>query len=402
LRFDDADLVAFARHLEGCALLYDGRLDEGLPLIEAAMFAVLTDELKPVITGIIYCNAIASCQRVHAYDRTREWTAGLDAWCEARPQLALFKGQCLVHRAEIRQLRGEWDGALTEAESAAERCTGPIDVEIAGRAHYLQGEIHRLRGDAAAADACYRNASRCGIEPQPGAALLRLAQGDRQSAASTLRRVMAAATDRLERVRLLPAHAELMLAVGDFEEARAACRELDLAAASYNTDALAAIAWGAYASLQVAEGNARMALDPARRAFEVWQGLGAVHEAARMRLLLARACIALGDFDGARLELDSARAALLAVGARPGVAETDALLAHLNGDAKAPGRSHPLTERELQVLRLVASGKTNKAIARELMLSGKTIDRHLSNIFAKLDLSSRAAATAYVYEHRLL
>jgi DNA-binding CsgD family transcriptional regulator len=401
-RFGEVDLVAFARHLQGRALLGQGRLDDGLALMDEAMVAATSGELSPLVTGIIYCNAISSCQRVYAFDRTREWTAALHRWCNAQPQLVMFRGHCLVDRAEIMQMGGSWPEALDEARRAVECCVGPFDRETAGRAHYQQAEIHRMRGEVAEAETAYRSASRFGVEPQPGLALLRLAQGDRETAASTIRRLVSATGDRLQRTRFLPAHVEIMLAVGDLEEARAASRELDETASAFNIEVLAAITAQAYGAVRLAEGNARAVLDPVRRAFEVWQQVGAPYLAARLRVLLARACVALGDMEGARLELEGAREVFAGLGARADLAEVDAIGASLERNRKGAADRHGLTARELQVLRLIARGKTNKSIAGELSLSGKTVDRHVSNIFTKLDVPSRAAATAFAYEHQLI
>jgi DNA-binding CsgD family transcriptional regulator len=403
-RFGEADLVAFARGLQGRALLREGRLDRGLALMDEAMVAATSGELSPLVTGIIYCSAIASCHRVYALDRVREWTAALSNWCEAHPQLGMFTGHCLVHRAEIMQMSGSWPEAVEEARRAVERCVRDIEQEAAGRAHYQEAEIQRLRGEFAAAEAAYRSASRSGMEPQPGLALLRLAEGDRDAAASAIRRVVGSTSDGLQRTRFLPAHVEIMLAVGDLEEARAASLELDETASSFNTEVLTAIAAHARAAVQLAEGNPAAVLDPVRRAFGVWQQIGAPYLAARLRVLLARACVALGDVEAARLELEGARGVFERLGARPDLEAVDAIGASLDADRKGkiPAGGHGLTERELQVLRLIASGKTNKAIARELSLSEKTVDRHVSNIFTKVNVSSRAAATAFAYEHELI
>ena len=303
-RFGEPDLVAFARNLQGRALLGRGRLDEGLALMDEAMVAATSGELSPLVTGIIYCNAISSCQRVYAFDRTREWTAALHRWCNAQPQLVMFRGHCLVDRAEIMQLGGSWSEALEEARRAVECCVGPFDRETAGRAHYQQAEIHRMRGETAEAETAYLSASRFGVEPQPGLALLRLAQGDREAAASTVRRLVTATGDRLQRTRFLPAHVDIMLAVGDLEEAREASRELDQTASAFNIEVLTAITSQAHGAVRLAEGDARAVPDPVRRAFGIWQQLGAPYLAARLRVLLARACVALDDVEGARLELE--------------------------------------------------------------------------------------------------
>jgi DNA-binding NarL/FixJ family response regulator len=403
-RFDEADLIAFARNLQGRALLAEGQLQRGLALLDEAMVAATSGELSPIVTGIIYCSAIASCHRVYALDRVREWTAALSTWCDAHPQLGMFTGHCLVHRAEIMQMSGSWPEAVEEARRAVGRCVHAMEKEAGGRAHYQEAEIHRLRGEFAAAEAAYHSASRSGVEPQPGLALLRLAEGEREAAASAIRRVIGATPDRLQRTRFLPAHVEIMLAAGDLEEARTASLELDETASSFNTEVLAAIAAHARGAVLLAEGNPAAVLDPVRRAFGIWQQIGAPYLAARLRMLLARACVALSDAEGARLELDGAREVFEQLGARPDLAAVDAIGAGLAGEGKekVPSNRHGLTERELEVLRLVASGKTNKAIARELSLSEKTIDRHVSNIFNKVDVSSRAAATAFAYKHALL
>jgi DNA-binding CsgD family transcriptional regulator len=403
-RFGDIDLVAIARNLQGRALLSEGKVAQGLPLMDEAMVAATSGELTPVVTGIIYCTAISSCQRVYALDRAREWTSALASWCDAHPQLVAFTANCLVHRAEILQISGAWPEAVEEARRAAERCVRDVEREARGHAHYELAEVHRLRGEYAQAESAYRDASREGVEPQPGLALLRLAQGDRDAAAGAIRRVVDATSGPFPRTRFLPAHVEIMLVVGDLDAARAASRELDETAAAFDVDVLAAIAAHARGAVQLAEGDARAVLDPARRAFAIWQRIGAPYLAARLRVLVARACIALADGEGARLELEGAREVYERLGALPDLATVDALFAKLaaeSGEGK-PSPNHGLTGRELQVLRLVASGRTNKAIARELALSEKTIDRHLSNIFAKLEVPTRAAATAFAYEHGLV
>ncbi len=402
-RFAEPDLISFARNLQGRALLSEGRIDEGLALLDEAMVGATSGELSPVVTGIIYCSAIASCHRVFELERVREWTAALSTWCETQPQLGMFTGHCLVHRAEVMEMSGAWPEAVEEARRAVTRCVRNIERDAAGRAHYQEAEIHRLRGEFEAAEAAYREASRAGFEPQPGLALLRLAEGDGDAAAAASRRMVGATAEALARLRYLPAHVEIMLAVGDLDEARAGSRELEESAANLSTDAVTAIAAHAVGSVRLAEGNPSAVLEPARHAFAIWQQMGAPYLAARLRVLLARACSGLGDTEGARLELTGASEVFERLGARPDLAAVQAIEAGLrSGGTTASAAHHGLTERELQVLRLVATGKTNKAVARELSLSEKTIDRHVSNIFAKLGVSARAAATAFAYEHKLI
>jgi DNA-binding CsgD family transcriptional regulator len=399
----EPDLHAFAANLQGRALLRLGRVDEGLALMDEAMVAVTSGELAPVVTGLVYCSAIAAVQRIYAYDRAREWTLGLERWCRQRPQLMLFRGHCLVHRAQVMQLEGDWPSALQEAKRAVEYCVGDFDGEARGLAHYEQGEIHRMRGEDELAEAAFREASRCGMDPLPGLALLRFAQGDAAAAAAATRRVMDTTTDSLTRARCLPAHVAVMLCLGDVESARAASAEIDQLAAFYRTPALGALAAQAAAAVHLAQGQPQQVPGQARIAFEVWRRLHAPFMGAGARLLLAQAYLALGDVEGAGLELDAAAETFRLLGAGPSLAELDRLKhppssAQIGTAAPATG----LTSRELQVLRLVASGQSNKEIARQLVLSAKTVDRHLSNIFTKLAVSSRAAATAFAYEHRLL
>jgi DNA-binding CsgD family transcriptional regulator len=395
-RFAEADLMAFARNIHGRVLLSGGQIDRGLVLLDEAMVAATAGELSPLVTGIVYCSAIASCHRVFALDRVREWTAALSTWVAAHPQLGLFNGHCLVHRAEVMEMNGSWPEAVDEARRAVVRCVRNIERDAAGRAHYQQAEIHRLRGAFALAEAAYLEASRSGFEPQPGLALLRLAQGDIAAAASASHRIVKATRDRIPRLRFLPAHVEIMLAAGDLDAAQAASQELHEVAASLGTDILAAIAAHARGSVELARGHAQAVLEPARFAFGIWQKIGAPYLAARLRVLLARACMALGDAEGADLELRCAREVFAKLGALPDLAALDA--------ASKPGMSSDsgLTARELQVLRLLATGKTNKAMARELVLSEKTVDRHVSNIFGKVGVATRAAATAFAYEHKLI
>ena len=378
-RFGEADLVACARHIQGRALMLKQQVDEGLALLDEAMIVVSAEELSPIMTGLIYCSVIDACQQVYAMGRAWEWTAALAQWCEAQPQMVAFTGTCLVHRAEIMQLHGDWGDAIEEARRACERYAQGSEQQPPAAAFYQQAEVHR------------------GYDPHPGLALLRLTKGRADAAASAIRRALSATTDPLQRTRLLPAYVEIMVSAGDFEDARSACRELASIARSFETGALGAMAAHARGAVELAEGDAQAALGSLRHAFEAWQQVGAPYEATRVRVLVALACREFGDDEGARLELEAARAVFERLGAAPDLARIDSL-----AKGTSPGHPHGLTPRELQVLLLVAAGKTNKAIAAELFLSEKTVDRHVSNIFNKLDVPSRAAATAYAYKHKLI
>jgi DNA-binding NarL/FixJ family response regulator len=395
-RFREPDLVACARHVQGRALIMRRHVEQGLALLDEAMVAVTAGELSPMMTGLIYCSVIDACRQMYALDRAREWTAALAQWCSEQPQLIAFTGVCRVHRAEIMQLQGAWHEAIDEARRACERCRG-INQRAAAAAFYLEAEVHRLCGDFAAADEGYGKASQSGLEPQPGLALLRLAQGRVDAADAAIRRVVSTTRESLQRTRLLPAYIEIMLARGEIREAAGACRELEEIAERFDTVVLRAMAAQARGAVELAEGNAQAALGSLRRVGQVWQQIEAPYLAARVRVLVGLACRALGDEDGATLEMEAARAIFRRLGAAPDLARIE-----LPAETVADRHSRKLTPRELQVLRLVSAGKTNKVIAAELSLSEKTVDRHLSNILTKLDVPSRAAATAYAYRHKLV
>jgi DNA-binding CsgD family transcriptional regulator len=394
-RFDDKDLLALAVHEQGHALVRLGRVEEGLRLMDETMVSVLAGELSPRATGIVYCNTIAFCQSVFEVRRAREWTEHLTRWCEEQPEMVAHTGVCLVHRAEIMELQGAWPDALEEARRAAERFEARVaEQRTRGKALSLEGDLQRVQGRLDEAEAAYRAASRCGYEPQPGLALLRLAQGDATGAGSAIRRALDETSRPFHRVPLLAASVDIALRAGDQGAAEEASRELGEIAAAHPSEAIAAMAARAQGELALARGDARGALPPLRDAARAWQALDAPYETARTRALVGEACRVLGDEDAAALEFDAARAAFRRLGAALELVELDR--------PRRVADNHGLTARELEVLRRVAAGATNKAIAAELVLSERTVDRHVSNIFAKLRVTSRAAATAYAYEHRLV
>jgi DNA-binding CsgD family transcriptional regulator len=393
----DADLVALALHVQGRALVRLGRVSEAMAAFDEAMVAVVASELSPVVVGTVYCSMLEACQEILEWRRAREWTEALTAWCGKQPDMVTFSGRCLVHRAEILHLHGAWPESVEEARRAGERLAHGADSWATGGAFYRQAEVYRVLGDFTAAEDAYQQASRWGLEPQPGLALLRLAEGRTDAAQAASRRVVAEATDRLGRAKLVPAHVEIMLAVGDLQAARDAAGELTEIAESYDTLALRAVADHARGAVLLAEGDARAAVVALRGAWQAWRELEVPYEAARVRVLVGLGCRALGDEEAAAMELEAARTVFAQLGAAPDLARLEAL-AH----PEAAWKAHRLTERELQVLRLVATGATNHAIAGQLFVAEKTVDRHVSNIFTKLGVASRAAATAYAYQHRLL
>jgi ATP/maltotriose-dependent transcriptional regulator MalT len=394
-RFGDKDLFALAVHAQGDILVRGGKVREGLGLLDEAMVAVTEDGLSPIVTGIVYCSVILACEHVYELRRAKEWTAALERWCDQQPDLVAFSGRCLVHRAQILQLQGAWPDALAETERADERFAQSMNQAAAARSAYLRGEVHRLRGEFAEAEEAYRRTSRLGAEPQPGLALLRLARGSRDAAAAAIRRVVGETTDPMRRAGLLPAYAEIVLAAGELDEARSACRELEQICEQCESDMLRAMLAGARGAVELAAGETAGALVSLRQASQAWQELEAPYEAARTRVLVGVACRELGDEEAFALELEAARSAFEELGAAPDVLAVDEL------QGKAAG-AHGLTARELEVLRLVATGKSNREIASALVISEHTVARHVQNIFRKLGVASRTAAGAFAFEHDLL
>ena len=392
--FEDADLLWLARGEQGRALVNLGRIADGLRLVDE-MFLVATEgRLSPVVTGILYCNTIAYCVDGYAFGHAREWTEALTRWCEGQPQMEEHFGFCLVHRAELHQMLGSWATAREEAERAATHTAGQLNQLVRGKAAYVQGEMHRLAGDFTAAERSFREANTLGYEPQPGLALLRLAQGNSEAAAAAIRRAIGESTQTLHRVRLLPAYVEIALSIGELDRARVAVDELEGIAPTFG-GAVAAMTACARGALLLALEEPEEALPVLRPGMAAWQRLGVAYEAARARVLIGLACLAVGDHDTAELELETARAAFVEIGAQPDQGRVAALLGRAGAD-------DGLTAREIEVLRWVASGRSNGEIAVGLVISEHTVARHLQNIFTKLGVSTRTAAAAYAFEHRLV
>jgi DNA-binding NarL/FixJ family response regulator len=353
-------------------------------------------ELSPIVVGDVYCSVIAGCLEAFDLRRAREWTTQMNRWCESQADLVAYSGQCLVRRAQILELHGAWSEAGHAAQQACERCLQGPDQAASGAAWYQRGELHRLRGEFAEAEEAYRQASRRGRVPHPGFALLRLAQGQAAAAATAIRQAVDEAREGPTRARLLPAHVEIMLAVGDLTAARIASDELAALSSEQDAPLLRAAADEARGAVLLSEGDPQAALLALRQAWVSWQEIEAPYPAARVRVLISGAHRRLGDRDAAEMELDAARWVFLELGATVDLDRVEAL------SRGAAGEAGGLSRRERQVLRLIATGKTNRAIAEELFISERTVERHVSNIFVKLDLPSRAAATAYAYQHQLV
>jgi ATP/maltotriose-dependent transcriptional regulator MalT len=396
-RFGDTDLIAFGRQGQGRAMIKMGRIAEGIALLDEVMVAVTAGELMPMSVGDIYCSVLDACTEIYDLRRAHEWTAALARWCDAQSDSIPYRGTCLIRRAEILQLHGSWADAMGEAERACEQLLLPPPRPAAGLAYYQCGELHRLRGEFDKAEAAFRQASELGRKPQPGLALLRLAQGDVDAALASIRRCVDESRDPGTRSRVLGACVEILLAANDASSARSAADELARIADGFDAPFLRAAAAHARGAVSLSEGDAESALSFLHDALAVWRDLEAPYEEARTRVLIAEASRAIGDEDTAELEFDAARSLFQRLGAVGDIARVDG--ASRAGETAAPGR---LTAREIEVLGLVATGKTNRAIADALGLSEKTVARHIANIFTKLGLSSRAAATAYAYQHKLV
>ncbi|MGW6393995.1 LuxR C-terminal-related transcriptional regulator [Streptomyces sp. NPDC055103] len=418
LRSGSPDLVALGRQAESAVLLANGRRTEALALLDDAMCAVTAGELSSVFTGWLYCLALTQCMEAADFGRAVEWTNAAMEWCAppwtGRPAEAdgtetmaapsgsgenPFRGVCRAHRVEVLDLLGTWALAEEEARQACREV--PVDcLEAAAAAFYAAGDVQRRQGRLDEAATSYAHAHELGRIPQPGLALLRLAQGRADAAVAGVDLALACQGDPrhdlLGRARLLAARTEVALAVRDVPGASRAAAELDALAG--DVPLLRATADTARGAVALAEARSGPALRLLRRALAGWLELRVPYEAAQVRMLLAAADRAVGDEEAARLELAAARAVFERLGAEPDARRAAALLSG-GKRRRLPGG---LTAREAEVLRLVAGGGTNKDIAQALVISEHTVSRHLNNIFAKLGVSSRSAATAYAYAHDLV
>ena len=394
--FSDPDLVTLAEHGQGQALIALGESTTGMALLDRAMVAVVADEASPIVAGTVYCGIVEACMAAFDFGRAEEWTTALERWCEKQPDLVPYRGRCLVYRAELLQLRGRWPDALAAAAEARARLSDPPSQQAAGQASYRLGDLHRLQGDLDRATQAYLDAARRGESSQPGLSLLRLAQGRPDDAAAAIRREAAETSERASRAAILPACVEILLSIGDAPAARAAADELSGMASDLDAPYIRAVAGQARAAVLLAEGDPLAALEQARATGSIWRELQMPYETARASVLIAIAYRDLGDDGSGNLELDAARQMFEQLGAFPDVARVDLLR------TPAPPSADGLSPRELDVLRLVATGRSNREIAKELVISEHTVRRHLQNMFAKLGVPSRAAATAYAFEHDLL
>ena len=396
-RFADRDLASVACHGRGRALIRLGRIAEGVALLDEAMASVIAGEVTPLVAGDVYCSVLEGCQETFDLRRAYEWTMSLAQWCASQPDLVRYRGECLLYRAEVMQLRGNWDQVAQDAHDACGLLTSGQGRPMAGAAFYRLGEIHRLRGEFTKAEDAYTRAHERGRKPQPGLSLLRLAQGQIDAAAASIKGVLLDTQAQISRARVLPVAVEILLAADDLAAARAASAELSEIALAFDAPLLAAAAAHAAGAVLLAEGDIEAASTSLRQACETWRELEMPYEEAQTCVLVAAVCEKRGDREGRRLELETARRMFTQLRAEPCLAR----IAEQSERASHP-RVGSLSEREVQVLRLVAAGKTNRAIADELFISEKTVARHVSNIFDKLGVSNRAGATAWAFQHNLV
>jgi len=396
-RFGDRDLASLALQGQGRVLVRRGEIAGGVALLDEAMVAVMAGEVSPIVAGGIYCSVIDACGEIFDLRRAQEWTSALEQWCSSQPDMVPYRGHCLIRRAEIMQLRGAWPDALLEARCACERLSQPVPKPAVGAAFYRKAEMHRLLGEEEEAEEAYRAAAQWERVPRPGVALLRLARGEVNGAQSEIRHVVDVVIEPGKRAEALAAQAEIAMAAHDLATARRAAGELSKIATKIGAEFLLAVAACTHGAVLLAEGDAPTAVASLRQALATFRHLEAPYEAARVQVCLSRAYRALGNDESASHELQAAREAFCKLGAATDLAHIEELV-----DLSATSPAGPLTQREIDVVKLVASGITNREIAEKLKISQKTVARHLNNIFNKLDLSSRAAATAYAYQHGLL
>ncbi len=391
-RLRSPDLEAEALQTKGRVLIDQGEVAEGMGHLDEAMLFAIEGRLGPYSTGKVYCSLISACEELGDLDRAAEWTAATLEWAEQHP-FAIFPGICRVHRAVVLKRRGSLAEAEREALRAGEELIGS-HVANSGAAYAEVGDIRRRLGDLDRAEEAFVQARELCGRPCGELALLRLAQGRTDAAMAILTSCLRETSQPLARARLLPIHVHVAVASGDLDGAAEALSELEEIAAVYDTPMLHASAFAARGRLALAGQDittARSALEQAR---ERWQALDVPYEIATTLTLLGQTLRVDGDQAGATASFEAAVELFDQIGAH-----LDARLVFDDATLSLPAG---LTEREVEVLRLVARGLRNNEIAAELHLSAKTVSRHLSNIFTKIGVTSRASATAFAFEQELV
>lgn len=396
-KFHDADLIVLGRLGHGQAMIQQGNVARGIKLLDETMIIAATEEVFPLVNGIVYCAVIESCRKVWDLRRAREWTLELTRWCEAQPDIVPFRGECLVRRAEIIQLHGEWQKAFKETKDACDILSRRLGEPIAGEAYYRKAELQRLAGDFEAAEDSYRETSKWGRKPQPGFALLRLAQGQNDAAETSIRNTLKETKDIIKRIEILPAVVKIMIDVNKTEEAVEAVNELKEISGQFDAPYLQAIYAHSQGSVLLAEGDLQPALEHLQSAMRIWNSMQLPYESACTRELAGIIYRELNDRDNSDAELSAARWIFEQLQAKHDLERINRLFKR-----KRDHGTYGLSLRELQVLRLTADGKTNKSIAGELFISNRTVDRHVSNIFNKLGVSSRVEAITFAMKNNIL
>jgi ATP/maltotriose-dependent transcriptional regulator MalT len=394
-RGSDPALTALALMTEGTARLRAGDVADGMALLDEAMLPVQAGQVPPEVAGNLYCQMIAACWELSDLRRAREWTAATERWCERFDSSVMFSGICRMHRVQLWQVAGDWDTAAEEAEVVCRELIG-MNIAVVAEGHYLLGDLLRLRGSVDDAEVTYRRAHELGRDPQPGLALLRAQRGQVEVALTSLQTALAGHLEAdYARAPLLRALVEVAIDAGDVEAARGAAGELVALADRWPSDGLRAAAAHASGSVQLAGGDAAGAVARLRDAIRRWQGLDAQYDGTKARMLLAEACTFLGDHDAGRMELDTAASTLQRLGAVVDLRR----LERLRPGGELPGG---LTSREAEIVAHVADGSTNREVAEALVISDKTVARHLANIYLKLGVSTRTAAAAWARRNGVL
>ena len=396
-RFNDPDLQTLGRLGSGQSLLRLNKVTEGLAMLDEAMVSVESDDISPIIIGIVYCAVIEECQKIYDLRRAQEWTTALSKWCSSQPDMVPFRGQCLIRRSQIMQYHGEWPEALDEMQRACHLLTRPPGEPAAGEAYYQLAELYRLLGNYQQAEKCYLQANNYGKKPQPGLSLLRLAQKQPELAAISIQNALGEAKNPYSRLALLPAFIEIMITGETLTDVPTAVDELSELAANFHTPYIQAVTAYSRGAFSLSQDDAASAQQELCEAKKLFTELNIPYETARTRLLLGQAYQLAGDADAAYLEITAAQWIFKELNAIPDLNKTESLLKENKND-----NPHGLSKRELEVLRLVAAGDTNKSIASQLFISERTVERHLSNIFIKLDVNSRTAAGSFAHQHKLV
>ncbi len=396
-KFEDVDVMVLARLGLGQTLVRQGEVARGVKLLDETMVSLETEEVYPVVVGIVYCAVIETCRKIWDLGRAKEWTEALTRWCDINPEIVPFRGQCLVRRAEILQFHGEWDHALEGTAKACDLLTRPPGEPAAGEAYYRKAELHRLLGDFEAAEVCYQEAAKLSRNPQPGLAMLRMTQGKLGAAVTSIRNTLKETTDQIRLAELLPWAINIMVEGNHMEEATEAVQQLNEIAQDFDSPYLQAMAAHCKGGVFFAKGNYQFALEQLQKALKMWNWLHFPYESALTRELKGLVYREMNDIDNSEAELLAAQWNFEQLRAVPDFERVSRLLAK-----EKKYEIHGLTLREVQVLKMLAAGKSNKLMANALFISERTVDRHVSNIYQKLRVSSRVEAASFALKENLL